>query len=88
MSAAKTGAEAHKDVEKLSFEDALKQLEEIVRQLESGEAPLEKSIELYERGTALKAHCEARLKLAEAKVEKITLSASGEASGTAPLDIE
>lgn len=88
MSAAKTGAEAHKDVEKLSFEEALKQLEEIVRQLESGEAPLEKSIELYERGTALKAHCEARLKLAEAKVEKITLSASGEASGTAPLDIE
>jgi exodeoxyribonuclease VII small subunit len=76
------------DIEKLSFEDALAQLEKIVSQLESGEAPLEKSIELYERGTALKAHCEARLKVAEAKVEKITLSASGEATGTAPLDVE
>lgn len=76
------------DMEKLSFEDALAQLEKIVSQLESGEAPLEKSIELYERGTALKAHCEARLKAAEAKVEKITLSANGEPSGTAPLDVE
>ncbi|MGB3809398.1 MAG: exodeoxyribonuclease VII small subunit [Parvibaculum sp.] len=76
------------DIEKLSFEDALAQLEKIVSQLESGEAPLEKSIELYERGTALKAHCEARLKAAEAKVEKITLSAGGEPTGTAPLDVE
>jgi len=76
------------DIEKLSFEDALAQLEKIVSQLESGDAPLEKSIELYERGTALKAHCEARLKAAEAKVEKITLSANGEPSGTAPLDVE
>ena len=76
------------DIASLSFEDALKQLEEIVKQLESGNAPLEKSIELYERGNALKAHCEARLKAAEAKVEKITLSATGEATGTAPLDVE
>ena len=76
------------DIDKLSFEDALAQLEKIVSQLESGEAPLEKSIELYERGTALKAHCEARLKAAEAKVEKITLSAGGEATGTEPLDVE
>lgn len=86
MSAAK--ADANKDIEKLSFEDALAQLEKIVGQLESGEAPLERSIELYERGTALKAHCEARLKAAEAKVEKITLSANGEPSGTAPLDVD
>ncbi len=76
------------DIEKLSFEEALAQLEKIVSQLESGEAPLEKSIELYERGTALKAHCEARLKAAEAKVEKITLSAGGEPTGTEPLDVE
>ncbi|MEN6541714.1 exodeoxyribonuclease VII small subunit [Parvibaculum sp.] len=76
------------DIDKLSFEDALAQLEKIVSQLESGEAPLEKSIELYERGTELKAHCEARLKAAEAKVEKITLSAGGEATGTEPLDVE
>jgi len=76
------------DIASLSFEDALGQLEKIVSQLESGNAPLEKSIELYERGTALKAHCEARLKAAEAKVEKITLSATGEATGAAPLDVE
>ena len=86
MSAAK--ADANKDIEKLSFEEALAQLEKIVGQLESGEAPLERSIELYERGTALKANCEARLKAAEAKVEKITLSANGAPSGTAPLDVD
>lgn len=81
-------AAATSDIEKLSFEEALAQLEKIVSQLESGEAPLERSIELYERGTALKAHCEARLKAAEAKVEKITLSAGGEPTGTEPLDVE
>jgi exodeoxyribonuclease VII small subunit len=81
-------AASNADIAKLNFEDALAQLEQIVAQLESGNAPLEKSIELYERGTALKAHCETRLKSAEAKVEKITLSASGEATGTAPLDVE
>lgn len=81
-------ATSRAEIDKLSFEDALAQLEKIVGQLESGEAPLEKSIELYERGTALKAHCEARLKAAEAKVEKITLSAGGEAAGTEPLDVE
>ena len=79
---------ASKEIEKLSFEEALSQLERIVGQLESGDAPLEASIELYERGTALKAHCEARLKAAEAKVEKITLSAGGAPAGTEPLDIE
>jgi exodeoxyribonuclease VII small subunit len=79
---------AKTEIEKLSFEEALAQLEKIVSQLESGEAPLEKSIELYERGTALKAHCEARLKAAEARVEKITLTAGGEAAGTEPLDLE
>ncbi|GMV61202.1 MAG: hypothetical protein AMXMBFR74_03710 [Parvibaculum sp.] len=85
MSAAK--ADAHRDIEKLSFEEALAQLEKIVSQLESGNAALESSIELYERGTALKAHCEARLKAAEAKIEKITLSSSGEPSGSEPLDV-
>lgn len=76
------------DIEKLNFEDALAQLEQIVAKLESGNAPLEESIDLYERGNKLKAHCEARLKAAEAKVEKITLSSAGEATGTAPLDVE
>ena len=76
------------DIAKLNFEDALAQLEQIVARLESGNAALEDSIQLYERGNKLKAHCEARLKAAEAKVEKITLSASGEATGTQPLDVE
>lgn len=75
------------DIAKMSFEAALAELEEIVRQLESGEAELEKSIDLYERGNALKAHCEARLAAAQAKVEKITMSASG-AVATEPADIE
>ncbi|MCI5044368.1 MAG: exodeoxyribonuclease VII small subunit [Aquisalinus sp.] len=69
----------HKDIEKKSFEDALGELEEIVQQLESGNAPLEESITLYERGAALKAHCEARLKSAREKVEKIILDENGEA---------
>ena len=75
------------DIVKMSFEAALAELEEIVRQLESGEAELEKSIDLYERGNALKAHCEARLAAAQAKVEKITISSSG-AVTTEPVDIE
>jgi len=75
------------DIAKMSFEAALAELEEIVRQLESGEAELEKSIDLYERGNALKAHCEARLAAAQAKVEKITMSSSG-AVTTEPADIE
>lgn len=76
------------DIEALSFESALKELEDIVRQLESGDAPLERSIELYERGTKLKARCEALLKAAEAKVEKITLSSDGAPRGGEPLDVE
>ncbi len=67
----------HKDVAKKSFEDALKELEEIVQKLENGDAALEDSISLYERGAALKAHCEARLKAAREKVEKIILDENG-----------
>ncbi|MGV8998333.1 MAG: exodeoxyribonuclease VII small subunit [Parvibaculaceae bacterium] len=79
---------AKNEIANLSFEEALAQLEKIVAQLESGNAALEDSIDLYERGNLLKAHCEARLKAAEAKVEKITLSAAGAATGTEPLDVE
>ncbi|AWY99876.1 MAG: exodeoxyribonuclease VII small subunit [Rhodobiaceae bacterium] len=85
MAASKSTAPA--DIAKMSFEAALAELEEIVRQLESGEAELEKSIELYERGNLLKAHCEARLQSAQAKVEKITLSANGDV-GAEPANIE
>jgi exodeoxyribonuclease VII small subunit len=74
------------DIEKLPFEQALAELEEIVKALERGDVPLEKSISLYERGDALKKHCDKLLKAAEARVEKITTDASGKPTGTAPLD--
>ena len=70
----------------LSFEDALAQLEKIVAELESGQAPLERSIEIYERGAALKAHCEARLKAAQLRVEKIVVGADGQARGVEPAE--
>jgi exodeoxyribonuclease VII small subunit len=65
------------DISSLSFEAALAQLEEIVGQLEKGDVPLEDSIRIYERGAALKAHCEKKLKEAELKVEKIVLGPDG-----------
>lgn len=74
------------DVEKMSFEDAIKELETVVGQLERGDVALDESIALYERGAALKARCEAKLKEAEEKVAKITLGAGGAPQGTAPLD--
>ena len=70
----------------LSFEDALKRLEEIVRKLESGEAPLDQSIELYQEGDRLKRHCEARLKAAQARIEQIALGSDGKPKGVTPLD--
>lgn len=73
------------DIKALSFESALKELETIVSKLESGQAPLAESIAIYERGDALKKHCEALLKEAEMKIEKITLR-GGQAVGTEPLD--
>lgn len=76
------------DISAMSFEQALAELERIVDQLERGEVELEKSIALYERGEALKAHCEGRLKAAEAKVEKIRLKAGGQPDGAEPLDPE
>ncbi|MBC6402234.1 MAG: exodeoxyribonuclease VII small subunit [Hyphomonadaceae bacterium] len=74
-------------IEDMSFEDALKELEEIVRKLERGDAPLEKSIEIYQRGAKLKAHCEGRLRAAQLKVEKVVLDVSGRA-GTEPFDAD
>jgi exodeoxyribonuclease VII small subunit len=65
------------DIAALSFEQALAELEAIVQELESGQAPLERSIEMYERGARLKAHCEARLEAARLKVEKIVVGPSG-----------
>jgi exodeoxyribonuclease VII small subunit len=69
-------------VDQLSFEAALKELEEIVTKLEQGEVDLEESIQFYERGQLLKAHCEAKLKAAEGRLEKIV----GAGKGVEPAD--
>ncbi|MGA1341931.1 MAG: exodeoxyribonuclease VII small subunit [Hyphomonas sp.] len=73
-------------VDKMSFEEALAELEAIVRQLEAGDVELEKSIAIYERGASLKALCEARLKSAELKVEQIVQGASGPVTEPARFD--
>jgi exodeoxyribonuclease VII small subunit len=75
-----------KPVDKMTFEEALGELEGIVRQLETGDVELEKSIAIYERGAALRAHCEGRLKSAELKVEQIVQGASGPATEPAAFD--
>ncbi|GJL85257.1 MAG: exodeoxyribonuclease 7 small subunit [Micavibrio sp.] len=76
---------AEKAIKDLSFEDALGELEGIVRNLETGNTKLEDSITAYERGTQLKQHCEKKLKDAQAKIEKITVGKDGSIS-TKPLD--
>ena len=75
-------------IEKLTFEKALDELERIVSKLERGEVPLAESIDIYERGDALRRHCDALLKRAEARVEKIRIGAGGEPQGSEPLDAE
>ena len=79
---------ANDDIKAMSFEDALAALEGIVESLERGDVPLDQSIRIYERGEALKKHCDALLKAAEDKVEKIRLSRDGAPVGTEPLDRE
>jgi exodeoxyribonuclease VII small subunit len=76
------------DVKKLSFERAIEELETIVKRLEEGKVPLEESVTIYERGEALKRRCEELLRQAEARVEKITTDASGQATGVEPLDVQ
>ncbi len=68
------------DIKKMTFEAALAELEDIVQKLESGRAELEESITLYERGAALKAHCAAKLKTAQEKIEKIVIDDAGTVS--------
>ena len=75
-----------KDIAALSFEDALKELEAIVKQLEQGQVKLDDAIGAYERGALLKAHCEKKLSEAKMKVEKIVFYADG-AVGTQPADL-
>jgi exodeoxyribonuclease VII small subunit len=76
------------DVKKLSFENAIEELETIVRRLEDGKVPLEESVAIYERGESLKRRCEELLRQAEARVDKITTDANGQVTGTEPLDVQ
>ncbi|MGF7202086.1 exodeoxyribonuclease VII small subunit [Sphingobium olei] len=73
------------DLETLSFEDALRALEQIVRRLESGDVPLDESIALYARGEELRKRCTERLQAAEARIQKLTLDAGGTVSGAQPF---
>lgn len=85
MSDAST-TEVPDDILAMSFEDALAELDRVVGSLESGQAPLEESIALYTRGTQLRAHCSAKLKSAQSRIEKLTLDRDGNPAGTEPLD--
>lgn len=78
--------ESATDIGSLSFEAALEELEAIVRKLEAGDAPLDESIDLYTRGDKLRAQCEARLKAAKARIDKIQLDSDGKPTGVEPLD--
>ncbi|TGD43169.1 exodeoxyribonuclease VII small subunit [Pseudotabrizicola sediminis] len=80
-----TDKPAEKPVSAMTFEEAMAALEQVVGQLERGDVALDASIALYERGAALKAHCEARLKDAEEKVDLIR-AAEGRAIGTTPVE--
>jgi exodeoxyribonuclease VII small subunit len=74
------------DIQALSFEDALAELETLVQKLESGQVSLEESIDMYTRGTHLKQHCEARLANAQARIEKVVVS--GDSLSTEPASID
>lgn len=77
-----------KPIEEMSFEEAMAELEQVVAKLESGQAPLDDSIDLYERGAALKDHCGDRLHQAELRVRKIIPDSDGRAKGSEPFDAE
>jgi exodeoxyribonuclease VII small subunit len=81
-------SETQSPVAAMSFEEALRALEEIVRKLESGEVPLDETITLYERGEDLRKHCQARLDAAQARIEKIVTGADGKPTGTQPFDAD
>ena len=81
-----TGESERAEVAGLTFEQAVAELETIVQRLERGDVALDQSIAIYERGEALKKHCETLLNAAEARIEKIRLDRNGKAAGTEPLD--
>ena len=77
-----------KPISEMSFEDALRALETVVRKLESGDVPLDDSIALYEHGEELRKACQSRLDAAQAKIDKIVTGADGKPAGTVPFDAE
>jgi exodeoxyribonuclease VII small subunit len=80
--------EPHPDIDTLPFEKAIQELEQIVGKLEAATVSLDESVKLYERGEALKKRCDALLREAEARIEKIAVSADGEPKSGGPLDVE
>jgi exodeoxyribonuclease VII small subunit len=74
------------EIAAMTFEDALRALEDVVRRLESGEVPLDDSITLYERGEQLRKHCQARLDAAQLRIDRIIQGPDGTAAGTQPFD--
>jgi exodeoxyribonuclease VII small subunit len=88
MAELSASAPATAEIAALPFEKALDELESIVKRLERGDVPLEDSIAIYERGEVLKKHCEALLRRAEARIEKIAIGPDGNAAGTSPLDVK
>ena len=75
-----------KEIKKISFEDALKELETIVQKLESGQVKLEEAVTAYEKGVQMQKICEEKLKEAQMKVEKLILDKEGKPTGKEPLD--
>jgi exodeoxyribonuclease VII small subunit len=88
MDEGKGSAEHAEDISQMSFEQALAALEDIVKQLERGDVPLDQSITLYERGEKLRSACQSRLDAAQARIERIVTNASGAATGTQPFDAQ
>ena len=82
-----TGTKTHKDIAKMSFEDALDELKDIVATLESGDGKLDAAISSYERGAKLKQHCETKLKEAQVKIDKIRLGPDGDIASE-PFDAD
>jgi exodeoxyribonuclease VII small subunit len=81
-------SETAPEITAMTFEEALRALEDVVRKLESGDVALEESITLYERGEQLRRHCQARLDAAQARIEKIVQGPDGRPTGTAPFDAQ
>ncbi len=80
--------EGAEQIVSMTFEDALRALEDVVRRLESGDVPLDQSITLYERGEALRRHCQARLDAAQMRIEKIVAGPDGSPSHSVPFDAD